>query len=370
MISLSVNNDMRELQTLSDDDGTDDDDDRHTKIPVGNNATNGPAYIFTKTPSLMPSSQPTSSPSNQPTLDPTGTPSLVPSSNPTSVPSSQPTLDPCIGRNGSFGSTSNDNQKEIIYYKYSIEMNNEIRDAMGETTTDIVSDVEYTLLDELIKLYFPFCQEEEEQEVRRRMIQEYHSIVNSGIYSNKRFLNEIIGLSSKPVDVGNGETCDVQNLMEFYHSCMIFEGRMSVFLQGNDLLDTYQKDFSQSIKSIMDQGTLNDCHPAMINVTYIDINLGEQNNETDDETDDEGENNNETTLGIAGGSSTWIAIGSVTSFVLFMAIVTRYRYMKSVSQNLDDDSSSDRSIDYGIHDASYTDYGDVTRQATPSTESP
>ena len=145
---------------------------------------------------------------------------------------------------------------------------------------------------------------------------------------------------------------------------------MSVFLQGNDLLDTYQKDFSQSIKSIMDQGTLNDCHPAMINVTYIDINLGEQNNETDDETDDEGENNNETTLGIAGGSSTWIAIGSVTSFVLFMAIVTRYRYMKSVSQNLDDDSSSDRSIDYGIHDTSYTDYGDVTRQATPSTESP
>lgn len=171
-----------------------------------------PSIYPTLSPTVQPSSKPSRAPSSKPTMRPSTHPSDVPTNAPSSSPTLNPTIDPCIGRNGSFGLTTNDNEKLFVYYKYSIEMDDAIQEMTGDSVTDIVGDVEDMLLNELIALLFPICSRSE----RRRMIGDFDSnkedldkwswkeIGARSTSSRIRNLNEVIGISSRPIDLANG----------------------------------------------------------------------------------------------------------------------------------------------------------------------
>ena len=63
--------------------------------------------------------------------------------------------------------------------------------------------------------------------------------------------------------------------MKIYNDCFVIEGRLSLSLSDYDILNTYQSQISVSIKSIMDDGLLDDCHPAVVKVTFLDIGLSD-----------------------------------------------------------------------------------------------
>jgi hypothetical protein len=192
--------DWRNLQTLA----TDDIDDRHGKEPVDSNSTNGPAYTFTRIPSLVPSSSPSYSPSKTPTSFPSWQPSVSPTYFPSTSPSTFPTLDPCIGRDGLFGSTSNSNRKLYVYYKYGIEIDNKIQNEMDVTVPELVAEVEYNLLNELIAEYFSECSKDEGRRMIGYDMEEISTISAQSLKNKKQTLSEVVGLSSKPIDIANG----------------------------------------------------------------------------------------------------------------------------------------------------------------------
>lgn len=193
--------DWRDLQTLATDDNI---DDRHGKEPVDSNSTNGPAHIFTRVPSLAPSSSPSYSPSKTPSSIPSWQPSVSPTYFPSSTPSTLPTLDPCIGRDGLFGSTSNSNRKLYVYYKYGIEIDNKIQNDMDVTVSELVAAVEYNLLNELIAVYFSYCSKDERRRMTGYELEELVATSAQSLKNKKQSLNEVVGLSSKPIDIANG----------------------------------------------------------------------------------------------------------------------------------------------------------------------
>ena len=145
----------------------------HPTIEPSFDPTSVPSSLPTNHPSLepstLPSYSPTQSPSSQPSKIPSHTPSTLPTNTPSTTPSSFPTLDPCLGRNGSFGlTTTNSTEKLYVYYKYSIETDNEIQYAMSATVGELVSAVEYDLLNELVALYFPLCEKDRRRRIERK----------------------------------------------------------------------------------------------------------------------------------------------------------------------------------------------------------
>jgi len=197
--------------------------------------------------------------------------------------------------------------------------------------SDVISDLEFLLLNTLIGVYFPFCDGSDEN--RRRMTKDEYTnnIYGGGENFMRRNLSQLIGLSSKPNDIANGETCDVQNGMEIYNDCFVIEGRLTLTLSDYNLLDTYQSQISASIESFMNDGLLDDCHPAVIEVRFLDIGLSEidqgYNNATADDSVESGE-----TIEIFGGRASWIAMSSGLSLLFGVIVITRYRYTASTAQ--------------------------------------
>ena len=193
--------DWRDLQNLATDDNT---DDRHGKEPVDSNSTNGPAYMFTRIPSLGPSSSTSYSPSKTPSSIPSWQPSVSPTYFPSSSPSTFPTLDPCIGRDGLYGSTSNSKTKLYVYYKDGIEIDNKIQHDMDVTVSELVAAVEYNLLNELISVYFSYCSKDERRRMTGYKMEEIVATSAQTLKNKKQSLSEVVGLSSKPIDIANG----------------------------------------------------------------------------------------------------------------------------------------------------------------------
>lgn len=119
------------------------------------------------------------------------------------------------------------------------------------------------------------------------------------------------------------------------HSCLIIEGRLSIFLSELDLLDSYQSQITKSIKSMMDQGSLNDCHPAIVNITFMNIGLSDTELVAVDPDSDAGDGIEPIVIDIPGNRRSWIATGTVISAFVLLIVVTRYRYSISVTTDED-----------------------------------
>lgn len=130
--------------------------------------------------------------------------------------------------------------------------------------------------------------------------------------------------------------------MEDYHKCVVFEGRLSMFLSDDNPSSEHRSNMVESVKKIMDRGALNDSHPAMINVTFIGVSTGGNTEKDLGTNDDIGDNGGNTVEEIVSGGTPWIAIGACSSVLLFIAVATRYRYISSASRKMnDDDENSD-----------------------------
>jgi len=328
-----------------------------------------PSSMPSLSPSSHPSYYPSVEPSSLPSIKPSATPTLIPSSTPTryptTVPSSTPTLypslDPCIGYDGFFADTSGSNRL-LVYYEYEIESDLETSEAMSASTSDMVSEIEFTLLNYLISSYFPLCDSrrkmmvhESEQVIQKNAVTEHD---NEDLKRNhyQRILTEMIGLSSYPVDLANGATCQilVGNRFVGKRTCTVIEGRLSIYLSDLNLLDSHQSEMVKTIKEIMNRGELNTCHPAIESVRFRDnglYNIEDSNTVilTDDGEIDPGD------AEFIVGTTSWILIGAGASVFLSIIVITRYRYTASsrsgctssvVGANIpEDDSSSGAYID-------------------------
>ena len=120
------------------------------------------------------------------------------------------------------------------------------------------------------------------------------------------------------------------------HSCLVVEGQLSIFLSDFETLDTlFQSQISASIKSMMNRGSLNDCHPAIVNVTFIDIGPSETELVAVKPDDNEDEGNDPIVIDIAGNRRSWISAGTAISVFVFLIALTRYRYSASVREDED-----------------------------------
>ncbi len=132
------------------------------------------------------------------------------------------------------------------------------------------------------------------------------------------------------------ETCTMkEERKENDHSCLVIDGRLSIYLSELDAYDSYKLQLSSSIQSMMDNGLLNDCHPAIVNVTYLDISSDVQSFITEPEDKDGNDNNEPIVLEISNTTSSWIALGgTIMSLCVFLIALTRYRYFMSVREEL------------------------------------
>ena len=129
------------------------------------------------------------------------------------------------------------------------------------------------------------------------------------------------------------ETCAMQERKQNDHSCLVIEGRLSIFLSELNLINLFQLQIAESIKAMMDVGSLNDCHPAIVNVTFIDIGLSDSDVETLAFESDDDERNDVIVIEISGWRSSWIAAGAVMSSLVVLVVVTRYRYSITVAED-------------------------------------
>ena len=120
--------------------------------------------------------------------------------------------------------------------------------------------------------------------------------------------------------------------MEINHACFVIEGRLSIFLAEFDILDPFQTQILRSIKIMMDQGDLNSSHPAISNVSYVDIGLLDTDidyNEAEIGTSDEESDTSAVTL--VGDLQSWITVGAGGSLLILITsiVLIRYRFYSS-----------------------------------------
>ena len=212
-----------------------DDDYRHTHEPSNENATNGPAENISIMPSQHPSSSryynspskgsPTSSsPTFHPSLHPSRKPSTLPSSSPSFHPSLHPSKNPSISPTQSPTTTFaptiphpcgryneynfgiiNWGNEDVVNYNYDVETDMDIANVMGITLTDEIKAIEAALLDLLIQLYFPQCSTRRQQRgLNGNLLSSYNATSSRSVIVDDHDTNELIGISSKPIDWTNG----------------------------------------------------------------------------------------------------------------------------------------------------------------------
>ena len=95
-----------------------------------------------------------------------------------------------------------------MYYNYGIETDDNIMSIMSVSVSDIVAKIEFEILNLLISEYFAFCDHKifPGRNRRRIVMSQKSSDMTDGktIDHGQRLLSQLIGLSSKPIDVANG----------------------------------------------------------------------------------------------------------------------------------------------------------------------
>lgn len=128
-------------------------------------------------------------------------------------------------------------------------------------------------------------------------------------------------------------------------SCYIIDGRLSLYyssiqsfdstLTSDDNIDNdddRRKNMLQSIQQIMDNGQLDDSHPAIISVKFRNTTMDELENIFNFENDDGNFDidGNMTPLDIMNTTS-WIALGASLA-TLIMLLLTRYKYYANANR--------------------------------------
>ena len=81
----------------------------------------------------------------------------------------------------------------------------DIANAMGITLTDEIKAIEAALLDLLIQLYFPQCSTRRQQRgLNGNLLSSYNATSSRSVIVDDHDTNELIGISSKPIDWTNG----------------------------------------------------------------------------------------------------------------------------------------------------------------------
>lgn len=147
------------------------------------------------------------------------------------------------------------------------------------------------------------------------------------------------------------ETCNINQedmnnpTMNDKISCYIIDGRLSLYyssiqsfdstLTSDDNIDNdddRRKNMLQSIQQIMDNGQLDDSHPAIISVKFRNTTMDELENIFNFENDDGNFDidGNMTPLDIMNTTS-WIALGASLA-TLIMLLLTRYKYYANANR--------------------------------------
>lgn len=264
----------------------------------------------------------------------------MPTTLPSYIPSSSPSHDPCKAYDNNYGNTSN-TEASIVFYKYKLETNDEIADILGASLSEQITTVEDKLLNLLVSHFFPCNRTSASASLNNKRRQKDTLDWDSQIRDRSEKdpihhqFSALVGISSRPFDAATGETCDVQDSSE-PRSCNVIGGRLSLFLLSNlEQSSDLQNVTMSAIKSIMDKGSLDSSHPAIVSVVFTDSTLGilqEDKSIRGDADDDNEDVNTVSLLGING--ATWIIMGSGMIMAVGIFVVTRYRYYATSGQSV------------------------------------
>jgi len=232
-----------------------------------------------------------------------------------------------------------------IKFEYGVETDTSISNEMGASFIDQVKQIEATMLELLIDIFFPQCQLERSAYNNRNLrglnIFSPSNVKplpkNMSVTSSKQPV--IIGISSKPIDMATGETCDVEGNSQDIITCLIVEGRLSLFISDMEALTDEELQVLSAVISMMNNGDLDECHPAVVKVKYI-INIKEPDNNVADV--DDVTNDDETITTIVATYVPWGLLGLAVGLFV-MTLATRYRYYfkhKDQVKSEDTESSS------------------------------
>jgi hypothetical protein len=249
-----------------------------------------------------------------------------------------PSLDACKGYNGIFGNVNSDNKLRVSF-TYGIETDMTIQNTLSSQ----IFNLEAELLNLLIQQLILWCQSSYTNFILAAGTMSDSptfapSMLNS-INSSEETTENIVGLSSRPVDLPSGVKC----LSSFQQAdCNIVEGKMDVYLSPNVNTADTRNLIRRTIKSIMDLGLLNDCHPAILNVIWIESSSELVEAIENNELDDDGTDIDPISVG---SMTTWMFVAGSVVFVMVVGVATRYRYYKMRDGKYDKEDGTESYID-------------------------
>jgi len=150
----------------------------------------------------------------------------------------------------------------LIQFDYEIETNPSIQ---GSLLWDVLPNVEASLTNLLIQDLIPKC-----NGVRR---------LRSHQDDSPRRLGVLVGISSSPIDVPDGEA-ECQSDVAEDSVCSPIRGGVSLFLKGTSSGEAYKA--QSSIKKMMDDNLLLPAHVAILKVVYISKVQHDKSDENND----------------------------------------------------------------------------------------
>jgi hypothetical protein len=247
-----------------------------------------------------------------------------------------PSLDACKAYDGVFGNVNSVNKMKVTF-NYGIETDMTIQNTLSSQ----IFNVEAELLNLLIQQLILRCQASgTDLTLAAETLSDTDalSIVNTNVPSQAP-TESILGMTSRPVDLPSGVKC----LSSFQEGdCNVVEGKMDLYLAPNASATDTRILFQRAVKLIMDAGLLNDCHPAIIRVIWVDLSSeiveqNENNNLDDDATEIDPIS--------VGSMTTWMLIAGSVVFVMVVGVVTRYRYYRVKGGKYDKEDDTESYID-------------------------
>lgn len=314
---------------------------------------------------------------------PTSLPTLQPSSQPSDAPSTVPSYDPCRGFYGTYGDTTT-SYGTTVSFEYGVESDTSVNSLLS----DQVRGVESKMLESLIEGIFSECTatqpavpttrrfldsggnanetmtEYSHDSVPRQSVTEWKVIESKDLKSlhievgedsknllhqhkdipavtsvpileqspsvNIRMLNNenedsaITGISSSPVDLASGKKCPTGTSGS--SDCNVIEGRLTLYLSDQTHAANATSATIQLIKTIIDDGLLDNSHPAILNVTFMPDARLELRTPSDEDTDDLSETD---TIAPIRNIYIWIAAAGGLVAVSALWTAARYRYVSA-----------------------------------------
>lgn len=292
----------------------------------------------------------------------------------------QPSYDPCRGFYGNFGEITSGSVITVAY-EYGVESNRIVEDTLNATLSDQVREVEIAILELLIEALFPVCRDLSSETIAQRFLynkgnevgsippphsvmpdnldREKHTITteelklldrknsdigyhNSNIFSSlpmKEKKNStkdvtlkhndgdssIIGISSSPIDLANGKKCQSgsSSSPSIKSDCNVIEGRLELNLSDLSYANNATTVTRQYIKEIMDGGLLDESHPAILSVMFMQDSRLEVRPRSAGDDDDIIKVDSITPIG---NRYTWMATAGGLVAMTALTSATRYRY--------------------------------------------